>query len=188
MDDTESTSQDDGESETEGGTLIGACFCGEVSYAFPADDVVRSAYCHCSQCQKLSGCPFIHTIHLPCPSVEFTYPSTDASTGRQTVVASQLHPKALPSALRVYNAPLKPHKSRLRCAKCGTCIASSNSRVGTTSIWGVHLARSSNGRILNWEKVKPTAHIFYGTRVLEISDDLGKWSGYEGTSERIGGI
>lgn len=59
MDDTESTSQDDGESETEGGTLIGACFCGEVSYAFPADDVVRSAYCHCSQCQKLSGrCPY----------------------------------------------------------------------------------------------------------------------------------
>lgn len=62
--DTENTSQDDGESETEGGTprIGGACFCGEISYTFPVEDVVRSAYCHCSQCQKLSGrCPDIST-------------------------------------------------------------------------------------------------------------------------------
>lgn len=54
---------DDGESETDGGTLRvdGACFCGQISYTFPADAVVRSAYCHCSQCQKLSGrYPHLH--------------------------------------------------------------------------------------------------------------------------------
>ena len=59
MEETEkaSNSEGDGELDTEGETqrVEGACFCGQISYTFPADSVVRSVYCHCTQCQKLSG-------------------------------------------------------------------------------------------------------------------------------------
>jgi len=52
-------------------------------------------------------------------------------------------------------------------------------------VWGAQLERAEDGTVLNWENVKPTAHIFYGTRMLEVNDTLGKWEGYEDTSERI---
>jgi hypothetical protein len=32
-------------------------------------------------------------------------------------------------------------------------------------------------------KFKPTCHIFYGMRVIDINDDLPKWSGHKNHSE-----
>jgi hypothetical protein len=32
---------------------------------------------------------------------------------------------------------------------------------------------------------KPTCHIFYGSRFIDISDDLPKWFGHKNNSERI---
>jgi hypothetical protein len=52
-------------------------------------------------------------------------------------------------------------------------------------VWGPHLARDESGRVLRWDEVRPTAHIYYGTRLLDINDDLGKWEGYEGGSDKI---
>ena len=31
----------------------------------------------------------------------------------------------------------------------------------------------------------PTCHIFYGSRVQDIDDNLPKWSGHKGKSERL---
>ena len=33
--------------------------------------------------------------------------------------------------------------------------------------------------------LQPTCHMFYGTRVRNVSDDLPKWDGFEGKSERL---
>lgn len=52
-------------------------------------------------------------------------------------------------------------------------------------MWGPHFARDESGRVLRWDEVRPTAHIYYGTRLLDINDDLGKWEGYEGESDKI---
>nr|WP_319491703.1 hypothetical protein [uncultured Desulfobacter sp.] len=35
------------------------------------------------------------------------------------------------------------------------------------------------------ESFKPTCHLFYGSRVIEIQDDLPKWSGYKNHSQRL---
>ena len=88
MEETEKagTSEGDGELETKGETqrVEGACFCGQISYTFPADAVVRSAYCHCTQCQKLSGknsdiatheCS-LYTSHRACQVVRSSTRST----------------------------------------------------------------------------------------------------------------
>ncbi|KAI9445397.1 Mss4-like protein [Lactarius indigo] len=142
--------------------LTGACFCGAVTYALTAPPVLR-AYCHCTQCQRLTGCPFIHTIHFPASAFAWTHDSPVDS----------------------FVNPLKPWKTRTRCRACGVTVSSHNSKTDRTSVWGPHLARDDSGRILRWAEVRPTAHIFYGTRLLDIEDGLGKWEGYEGNSEKI---
>ncbi|KAH9176899.1 Mss4-like protein [Lactarius sanguifluus] len=142
--------------------LTGACFCGEVTYALSAPPVLR-AYCHCTQCQRLTGCPFIHTIHFPASAFTWTHDSPVDS----------------------FVNPLKPWKTRTRCRACGVTVSSHNSKTDRISVWGSHLARDDSGHILRWAELRPTVHIFYGTRLLDIGDGLGKWEGYEGISEKI---
>jgi hypothetical protein len=36
------------------------------------------------------------------------------------------------------------------------------------------------------EAFRPTCHIFYGQRVVDMADGLPKWSGHKNASERIG--
>ncbi|KAI0323054.1 Mss4-like protein [Amylostereum chailletii] len=146
--------------------LAGGCFCGAVSYALTAPPAM-SAYCHCTQCQRLNACPFIHTVHFPTSAFSWT------------------HPGAL-DALDAFVNPFKPHKTRYRCKNCGCTVASFNATTQRTSVWGAQLERDTEGRIARWEDVKPTAHMFYGTRMLDINDELEKWEGYAGRSERLG--
>ena len=87
--------------------------------------------------------------------------------------------------LDAYVIPNRPHKTRYRCKTCGTTVTSQNSKAKTNSIWGVHLKRNADGAIKAWEFVKPTHHIFYDTRILDINDALPKWDGYEGKSTRL---
>ncbi|KAF7785197.1 hypothetical protein Agabi119p4_1362 [Agaricus bisporus var. burnettii] len=39
--------------------------------------------------------------------------------------------------------------------------------------------------IKDFDKIKPTAHIFYKTRMLDVPDGLPKWDGYENQSNRL---
>ncbi len=64
-------------------------------------------------------------------------------------------------------------------------MMSANAKTGSCSVWGAHLERDAAGRIVDWAKVRPTAHIFYGTRMLDVGDGLGKWEGYERGSTRL---
>ncbi|KAH9919991.1 Mss4-like protein [Epithele typhae] len=154
----------------------GSCFCGAVSYTV-AGKPLLSAFCHCTNCQRLSGCPFVHTVHFLASAFAWTHappPGGDPA-----------------SALDAYTIPAKPWKTRYRCRTCGACVASANARAETRSVWGAHLARTTAapdgaGRIADWDAVRPTAHIFYGTRMLDVPDGLGKWEGYEGKSARLG--
>ncbi|KAH9849353.1 Mss4-like protein [Lenzites betulinus] len=146
--------------------MHGSCFCGAVSYSVAGSPVLR-AFCHCTNCQRLSGCPFVHTIHFPAANFSWTHPSPHEDF------------------LDAYVIPDKPWKTRFRCKKCGACVSSANSKLNKRSVWGAHLARDAAGKIVDWAKVRPTAHIFYDTRMLDITDDLGKWEGYEGTSKRL---
>jgi hypothetical protein len=42
--------------------LSGSCFCGTLKYELSAPPLLR-AYCHCTQCQRLSGTP---PFYIPC--------------------------------------------------------------------------------------------------------------------------
>jgi len=142
--------------------LQGGCFCGEVSFTLSAPPLL-SAYCHCTICQCLTSCPFVHTMHFDASA--FTIQTT--------------------SRLDSFSNPVKPHKNRWRCKNCGTSVSSYNSRTNQWSVWGCTLERDDNGQLKNWDIIKPTAHIFYGTRVLDVGDNLSKWEGYENRSVKL---
>jgi len=142
--------------------LKGTCFCGNVSLTLSAPPVL-SAYCHCILCQRLNACPFVHTMHFEASA--FTWMD--------------------PSSLHGFSIPEKPHKKRWQCKNCGTNVSSYNSATNRWSVWGCGLERDGEGKLKNWDIIKPTSHIFYGSRVLDISDDLCKWEGYENKSAKL---
>ncbi|KAJ6623056.1 Mss4-like protein [Mycena sp. CBHHK59/15] len=146
-------------------THKGACFCGSVSYTVTGRPKL-SAYCHCTRCQVLSGSAFIWTIHFPAAAFSWS------------------HEEPRDAALDLYVTDGKPWKTRYRCKRCGGCVSSYNSKTEHWSVWGAQLERDDGGETKNIDEVKPTAHIFYGTRLVDVKDDLGKWEGYEDKSVR----
>ncbi|KJA28586.1 hypothetical protein HYPSUDRAFT_34028 [Hypholoma sublateritium FD-334 SS-4] len=146
----------------------GGCFCGSVSYEVKGLPSL-SAYCHCSLCQRLNAAAFIVTCHFPAPQFTWTQ-----------------NTQHIDELIESYAVASKPWKIRWRCKKCGCTVASNNIKAKTWSVWGAQLERNDKGRIIGWDTIKPTAHIFYDTRLADVADDLSKWNGYEGKSERLG--
>ena len=130
-----------------------------------------SSLCRGLKHDLVTGCPFSHTIHFKETDFAWTWPLTG------------------PNRVDYYEDPLnlKQNKRRFRCNQCGAPVATFHPRMAQYSVWGASLERGPDGEILEWERVKPSAHQFYGTRMLDVKDELGKWEGYEGKSEKIVG-
>ncbi|MCP4374101.1 MAG: GFA family protein, partial [Deltaproteobacteria bacterium] len=87
--------------------------------------------------------------------------------------------------LHFYNSEFNKHERilpcKVSCARCGTLIADEG-----RNMW---LAFPSlfdfGGTSKVPEKFKPTCHIFYGMRIIDIADDLPKWSGHKEKSQRV---
>ncbi|KAJ7269341.1 Mss4-like protein [Mycena haematopus] len=144
----------------------GACFCRAVSYTVTGKPTL-SAYCHCSRCQIMTGSALIWTIHFPESAFAWT------------------HAEPHSAATDTYITDGKPWKTRFRCQKCGTCVASYNTKTKSWSVWGAQLDRDESGATNDLDSVKPTAHIFYETRLVDVKDELSKWDGYENKSTRM---
>lgn len=145
------------------------------------------------------ACPFIHTIHFPESAFEWCC-DDDTVGGGGTATTSFIEEK-----LDQFSFAEKPYKTRYRCKKCGVGVAVHNTLLKKYCVWGALFSRyyseSSDsesggssgtplvavGRIRQdvWDIIKPDAHIFYGTRMLDIDDGLDKWEGYAGTSKRL---
>ena len=140
-----------------------ACYCGAVRYEVSADPV-DAKICHCLACQKLHGAPMqwaaiFHKHHV-----------------RFTSAIENLH---------FFNSEQNRYERivpcKVSCEKCSTPIADEGRRM-----WLAFPALFDFG---SREKVpqafKPTCHIFYGTRVVDLSDDLPKWTGHKNHSTRL---
>jgi len=112
------------------------------------------------------GSAFIWTIHFPAAAFAWT------------------HSDPPNIVLDTYVTEGKPWKTRYRCKNCGCCVASYNDKTMAWSVWGTQLERE-NEVTKNLDGVEPSAHIFYGTRLVDVNDELGKWEGYENKSIRI---
>jgi len=117
---------------------------------------------------KHPAAAFILTIHYPADAFKWT------------------HSDKPEEAIETYAVSSKPWKLRSRCKLCGVCVASFNTKEPKWSVWGAQMDRDEDGKIKHWDIVKPTHHIFYGTRMLDIEDGLPKWEGYADVSARLG--
>lgn len=195
-------------------TLHGSCFCQHVQFTIhlsdsnktsnttqseiekkqksasdvKPDNLILSAYCHCTNCQRRNGTPFVWTTHWKHEAIKWI---------NCTIVPFDHLESGLPDTVRVYKF-IPGQAFKLHCKKCGSPVGSYSIDNNEWCIWGTTLERlkpdssssdmDSNQHvslIKGWDLVRPTAHIFYNTRILDIVDNLGQWAGYEGDSERL---
>ena len=87
--------------------------------------------------------------------------------------------------LKFYNSELDRYERilpcKVSCALCGTPIADEGRRMWLAFPSLFDFDRFSQVP----ESFRPTCHLFYGSRVFDMNDDLPKWSGHKNHSERM---
>ncbi len=139
------------------------CHCGAVQYEVCADPV-DAKLCHCRACQKLHGAPMQWAAIFEKRHVRITHGVTQ---------------------LRFVNSERLEHRRilpcKVSCGRCGTLIADEGRRMWlafpTLFDFGSTAAIPAAFR--------PTCHIFYGLRVVDIDDTLPKWSGHKAYSQLL---
>jgi hypothetical protein len=140
------------------------CHCGAVCYEVGADPV-DAKICHCRTCQALHGAPMqwaaiFHKRHV-------------------RITRGIEH-------LRFYGGVLdRPGRvppCKVSCALCGTPLADEGRRMWLA--FPTLFEFGATGEIP--EAFRPTCHIFYAQRVVDVDDGLPKWSGHKNTSNEIG--
>ena len=140
-----------------------SCHCNAVQYDVCADPV-GSKICHCRACQKLHGAPMQWAAIFHKHDVRITHGIDH---------------------LRFYNSELNTHDRvlpcKVSCNMCGTLIADEG-----RSMWLAFPSLFDFGTPPKIpEQFKPTCHIFYSMRVIDIVDALPKWSGHKNESEQL---
>jgi hypothetical protein len=140
-----------------------SCYCGAVCYEVCADPV-DAKICHCLACQRLHGAPMQWAAIFHKKDVRIT--------------AGIEH-------LRFYNSERDRHDRilpcKVSCKRCGTPVADEGRRM-----WLAFPALFDFGPGREVPAAfRPTCHIFYGTRAVEVCDDLPKWSGHKNHSHPL---
>lgn len=136
------------------------CRCAAVEYEVRADPV-DAKLCHCRDCQTLHGAPMQWAAIFHKQDVRFT--------------AGVEH-------LRFYNGTLDRHERilpcKVACSSCGTPIADEgrNMWLAFPTLFDFGVPPEVP------DAFKPTCHIFYRMRVMDIADGLPKWSGHKNKS------
>ncbi len=142
---------------------VASCYCNAVQFEVCADPV-DAKICHCLTCQRLHGAPMQWAAIFHKHDVRITKGLND---------------------LKFYNSEQKMHARNLpckvSCSLCGTPIADEGRRMWLTfpSLFDFGFPPKVPKAFM------PTCHIFYGSRLIDISDDCPKWSGHKNNSERI---
>ena len=139
------------------------CHCGAVQYETCADPV-DAKLCHCLACQKLHGAPMQWAAIFHKRDVRITHGIEQ---------------------LRFFNSERQRHERilpcKVSCGRCGTLIADEGRRM-----WLAFPSLFDFGHVSRVPAAfKPTCHIFYSLRVVEIDDDLPKWAGHKNHSDRL---
>ncbi len=140
-----------------------SCQCRAVRYHVCADPA-DAKICHCRTCQKTHGAPMQWAAIFHKRDVRIT----------QGIERIAFYNTALDRAERIL--PCK-----LRCAGCGTPIADEG-----RNMWLAFPTLFDFGAPPEVpESIKPTCHIFYDMRVMDMDDGLPKWSAHKDASIRL---
>lgn len=139
------------------------CHCGALRYEVRADPV-DAKICHCRNCQVLHGAPMQWAAIFHKADVRLV-------TGAE-------HRRFYNSER---NAAVRQLPCKVGCAKCGTWVADEGRRM-----WLAFPALFDFGDPPQVPAAfKPSCHIFYRYRVMDINDGLPKWSGHKDKSAAL---
>ena len=125
------------------------CQCGTVQVDLSGLPRVRG-HCHCADCRELLDIPF-HSVTAWNPE------QVDVIKG-QDEMAEYQHPEL--------------EMKRFYCRHCGETLFNSNAM--DWRIVSQHLIRKCNSGELP-EELASESHFFYGSRIIDINDDLPKY-------------
>ncbi|SPO37981.1 uncharacterized protein PSFLO_03458 [Pseudozyma flocculosa] len=138
------------------------CWCGKLEFEYHGDPI-DAKHCHCTQCQRLHGAPFqwaalFHKTSVrlaeSCDPIYLDFFSTQEGHSDHSV-------------------PCK-----ISCRNCRSPMADE----GRNMVMAYPSSfRFKDGHVPS--TFAPTAHIFYGERVMDVDDDVPKWSGHKESSE-----
>ena len=125
-------------------TFHGGCFCGGVR--FEATEIFDAGYCHCSICRRFSGAPLVVWANAPGRAFRVTAGETCAFSSSD-------------------------HWERHFCPTCGAPVFG---RHPTPPADGSDLVCFSTTSLDDSEGIRPTAHIWFGSRLsyFDVKDDL----------------
>eukprot|EP01083_Nonionella_stella_P082947 229164_1 len=142
---------------------IGNCECGRVSIECSSDPL-DVKICHCRGCQKLHGAPMQIACIFRKHHIRFTRNSLEWL--KFYSADNQINEHVLPC--------------KLSCIYCNTMIADEgrNMFLAFPSIFNFKNNKTP-------DSFKPKCHIFYGQRVVDITDNLPKWMGHKQHSSQL---
>ncbi|MEJ2602037.1 MAG: GFA family protein [Gammaproteobacteria bacterium] len=140
-----------------------ACRCGAVRYEVAADPVTAKI-CHCTSCQRLHAAPMQWAAIFHKRDVRLV-----AGLERLRFYSEHTdRPERIPPC-------------KIRCARCGSPIADEGRRMWLA--FPELFDFGSPRRVPH--AFRPSCHIFYRMRVVDVDDDLPKWAGHQGESSRL---
>ncbi|CAI7609425.1 unnamed protein product [Penicillium bialowiezense] len=146
----------------------GSCLCGQVNYILKREKPLNAKYCHCHGCQVAHGAPLQWAAIFHKNEMSFV-------TGSSGLVFYSSTHKS-----QEYGLPTK-----VSCKNCRTPIMDEGRNVCLLFPQSIELEGSNDERRQKREILKPTCHIFYEARMIDIPDGLPKWRGMENDSDRL---
>ncbi|KAN0064705.1 hypothetical protein ACQY0O_002335 [Thecaphora frezii] len=140
------------------------CWCGKLEFEYHGDPI-DAKHCHCTQCQRLHGAPFQWAALFHKTSVR---------------LAAKCDPLYLDffSTQEGHSDHSVPCK--ISCRNCRSPMADEGRNM---------IMAYPSSFLFKHAHVPaafaPTAHIFYKERVLDLDDDVPKWSGHKGSSDLL---
>lgn len=138
----------------------GSCFCGEVTVTVTGKPISVSI-CHCTICQRLGGGPFgVQSLHRP----------ADFSVNKDQQDS--------------WSIQTSKNVTRYRCKDCGSPVYATLGK-GKTFVVPRTMLFQTNTNAADDDDYRPTHHMYYGSRIIDLNDDLPK---YVGSSHPVRGV
>ncbi|CDU25619.1 uncharacterized protein SPSC_05790 [Sporisorium scitamineum] len=140
------------------------CWCGKLEFEYHGDPI-DAKHCHCTQCQRLHGAPFqwaalFHktSVRLAqhCDPLNLDFFSTQEGHSEHSVPCK--------ISCRNCRSPMADEGRNMVMAYPSSFVFKDNHVPAVFA---------------------PTAHIFYGERVMDLDDDIPKWAGHKNASEQL---
>lgn len=166
----------------------GSCYCGAITITVQ-EKPIGVSICHCTICQRMNGTPFgIQSLHKP-TNFSLTYnkgtddkndkknkkegdedKDGDKSLGSNNIEDSWL-----------WSIQTSKDVTRYRCRECGSPIYATLRQGKIIVVPRTMLFQAGdsggNGDNIHDPDYQPTHHMHYGSRILDVNDELPKYIG-----------